>query len=215
MHPYSHAQSSVSHFGGALELYLPLHQDFDATKAAYGDWRHRALRHHTDAFDDLISRSAPHLDPELARRVCEQHLREDLGILASLQDWRAPLLSAPWMEVKHDSEARAARGAIRFGGNLEDTLALHEWFDSNCKEDPLFGFYRHHAWGLFEAEAKFGVNLRLGDKLIPTRVILEAHLREEFRRLPSAQDWLRNIKTEPWMHTALERNPFPSPEVSE
>lgn len=45
--PYHHAVSSVRRWGGTVEDYLPIHRWFDATKELHGDFRHRALRHHT------------------------------------------------------------------------------------------------------------------------------------------------------------------------
>ena len=45
-HSLFHAKSSARSFGGTLEVYLPLHNWFDATKCIRADFRHRALRHH-------------------------------------------------------------------------------------------------------------------------------------------------------------------------
>lgn len=47
-HAYYHAQSSARTFGGVPEDYLAIHNWFDATKIAYCDFRHRALRHHAE-----------------------------------------------------------------------------------------------------------------------------------------------------------------------
>jgi len=46
-HPWHHAVSSARKHGGAPEDYLAIHEWFDASKAHHGDFRHRALRHHT------------------------------------------------------------------------------------------------------------------------------------------------------------------------
>ena len=47
-HPLKHAQSSARKFGGRAEDYLPIHNWFDESKAFLADFRHRALRHHTE-----------------------------------------------------------------------------------------------------------------------------------------------------------------------
>lgn len=184
----------------AAQHYLPLHNYFDASKAAYGDWRHRALRHHVEAFESACA-TLPDFKPENLREVCEQHLLEDLGRVATLSEWRASLQQIPpWAQGKmHDPLARARTSVKVFGGTIEDTLELHQWLDKRCLEDEGYGFWRHHAWGLFEAEAHFGVTVRVGGRPLGVRTVLERHLRDEFRRLPSAQDWLSHLKIESWM----------------
>ena len=47
-HPYHHAVSSAKKFGGEPEEYLQLHQWLDGSKAHTADFRHRALRHHSE-----------------------------------------------------------------------------------------------------------------------------------------------------------------------
>lgn len=47
-HCFHHALSSVKKFGGEPEDYLPLHNWFDESKSHVADFRHRALRHHSE-----------------------------------------------------------------------------------------------------------------------------------------------------------------------
>ena len=47
-HPYHHALSSVRKWGGRPEDYMALHSWFDESKAHLADFRHRALRHHSE-----------------------------------------------------------------------------------------------------------------------------------------------------------------------
>jgi hypothetical protein len=47
-HPYHHALSSVRKWGGAVEDYIPIHNWFDESKQIIADFRHRALRHHSE-----------------------------------------------------------------------------------------------------------------------------------------------------------------------
>ncbi|MEZ6124026.1 MAG: hypothetical protein R3C49_12750 [Planctomycetaceae bacterium] len=47
-HPWHHAQRSASLFGGTAEDYLAIHDWFDESKAHLADFRHRALRHHSE-----------------------------------------------------------------------------------------------------------------------------------------------------------------------
>ena len=48
MHPADHARTSVRLWGGKVEDYLQVHNWFDATKEHFADFRHRALRHHSE-----------------------------------------------------------------------------------------------------------------------------------------------------------------------
>jgi hypothetical protein len=49
-HPLKHAESSAEKFGGKSADYLAIHNWFDESKAFFADFRHRALRHHAEAF---------------------------------------------------------------------------------------------------------------------------------------------------------------------
>ena len=101
-----------------------------------------------------------------------------------------------------------ARSSVKnWGGRVEDYLAVHLWFDESKGHfgDFRHRALRHHTLGILECEAKFGVSLvQTGDdgqpiKSIPTRWVAEQHLREDFGRLPSVQDWLECIQPAPWM----------------
>lgn len=101
-HPWNHALSSAKQFGGVAKDYLALHNWFDASKAMYAHWRHRALRHHAEGifmaetiFGVTIKNSAGKEVP--TRLVGEQHVREDLGFIPSMQDWFKHLSHQPWM----------------------------------------------------------------------------------------------------------------------
>ena len=45
---YHHAVSSARKFGGIPEDYIAIHTWFDESKMHWADFRHRALRHHTE-----------------------------------------------------------------------------------------------------------------------------------------------------------------------
>ena len=47
-HPYHHAESSAKKYGGEPHEYLKLHQWLDGSKSHMADFRHRALRHHSE-----------------------------------------------------------------------------------------------------------------------------------------------------------------------
>lgn len=100
--PYHHALSSARKWGGEVEDYLPIHDWFDASKELHGDFRHRALRHHTHGifeaertFGHTITTSAGREIP--VRWIGEQHMLEDFGRIPTLQDWLSQIKPEPWM----------------------------------------------------------------------------------------------------------------------
>jgi hypothetical protein len=102
MHPLHHAMSSAKKFGGSVEDYLAIHEWFDESKAHMADFRHRALRHHSEGifaaerkFGSFIVNSDGKSVP--VRFVGEQHVKEDLGRIPTLSDWLLRIDPAPWM----------------------------------------------------------------------------------------------------------------------
>lgn len=99
----------------------------------------------------------------------------------------------------------------RWGGEAEDYLPLHQWFDESKKiiADPRHRALRHHAEGIFMLETVFGVTIRNSDgRDVPVRLIGEMHVTEDLGRIPSFADWARLIQPLPWM---LRGNPTGSP----
>jgi hypothetical protein len=90
----------------------------------------------------------------------------------------------------------------RWGGQVDDYLAIHQWFDQTKELWPDFRHraLRHHSEGIFLAERLFGVTMKTSDgRVIPVRWIGEQHVKEDLRRIPTAADWLRCIRPEAWM----------------
>jgi hypothetical protein len=52
--PWHHAVSSARKWGGVPEDYLPVHEWFDETKAWCPDFRHRAIRHHSEGIFEAM-----------------------------------------------------------------------------------------------------------------------------------------------------------------
>ena len=105
-HPFHHSISSAKKFGGVPADYQAIHDWFDATKSHYANWRHRALRHHSQGiyeaeqvFGTTITTSNGRQVP--VRLIGEQPVREDLGIIPTVADWLRAIGDAsqvmPWM----------------------------------------------------------------------------------------------------------------------
>lgn len=97
----------------------------------------------------------------------------------------------------------------KWGGSVDDYAPLHNWIDESKKivADYRHRALRHHAEGIFMAEALFGLTVRISTgREIPTRLIAEQHVREDLGFIPSFADWVRAIRPTPWMgrSTGLE-----------
>ena len=102
MKAFNHCKSSVKYFGGREMDYHKIHAWFDESKYYYSDIRHRALRHHSqgvqeceEKFGVIIYNSDNKKVP--VKSIAEQHIREDLGFIPSVQDWLSNIKPKPWM----------------------------------------------------------------------------------------------------------------------
>jgi len=101
----------------------------------------------------------------------------------------------------------ALRSAKLFGGQAEDYLPIHNWFDESKASMPDLRHraLRHHAEGIFQCERQFGVTLKNTDgRDVPVRQVGEQHVKDDLGWIPTVKDWLSNLKFEPWM----SRTPF-------
>ena len=110
-HPMHHAESSAKKFGGKPEDYQAIHDWFDATKEVYADFRHRALRHHSQGifecervFGLFIVNSAGRKVP--VRFIGEQHVKEDCGgRIPTVADWFRHIQREPWMSKGYSDDS--------------------------------------------------------------------------------------------------------------
>lgn len=101
-HAYHHSLSTVRRWGGSADDYLAIHEWLDASKMAMADHRHRALRHHSlgvfwceERFGVTITNSNGVEVP--VRVIAEQHIKEDLGFIPSVEDWLKDIPGKFWM----------------------------------------------------------------------------------------------------------------------
>jgi len=99
---YKHAVSSANTFGGIPEDYVEIHRWFDESKDWMPDVRHRAMRHHTLGIHEAIIKFGSSIDLTGGKKACtrmvaEQHVREDLGKIPTVQDWLKDFEVKGWM----------------------------------------------------------------------------------------------------------------------
>ena len=101
--PAFHAESSARLFGGEPDDYIHLHEWMDASKAAYGHFKHRALRHHAFGIAEGVEKFGSYLINSAGKKVAiryvlEGHVLEDCGgRIPSVQDWLQDMPVKSWM----------------------------------------------------------------------------------------------------------------------
>jgi hypothetical protein len=214
-HPYDHAVHSTRLFGGQPEDYLPVHDWLDASKSSYAHFRHRAARHHafgvdecTRIFGSFLQNSCHASVP--VSHIAMQHIREDCGgLLPDLSMWFEGMPAYDWLPPANQlktTDACAEATAHRFGGQPEDYIAIHEWFDeaADGNDEDRFRLlaHRHCAEEIFGAERLFGHGLyNSDDRWVPVRYVAELHIKSRLRfpLIPNRADWLRGVPVQRWM----------------
>jgi len=93
----------------------------------------------------------------------------------------------------------------RYGGVIEDYIAIHNWFDDTKAYHPDFRHraLRHHSLGVKECIERFGDYIVNADnKKVPTKVIAEQHIMEDCGFIPSVSDWLSQMRPKSFMYKA-------------
>jgi len=93
----------------------------------------------------------------------------------------------------------------QWGGEPDDYLELHQWFDESksITADFRHRALRHHAEGIFMLERFYGATIMVSTgRVVPVRLIGERHVIEDLGFIPSFADWVRCIRAEPWMGRA-------------
>lgn len=105
------------------------------------------------------------------------------------------------MHPRHHAESSVRR----WGGEVEDYLPLHDWFDQSKAfyADPRHRALRHHSEGIFMAERFFGTTLTTSaGREVPVRWVGEQHVMEDVGWIPTVADWFRHIEPQDWMRRA-------------
>ena len=103
MHAYNHAELSAKKYGGVPEDYMSVHNYLDATKEMYCDFRHRALRHHSQGIfeaERVLGATIINSDGKTVpvRYIAEDHVKQDCGgFIPSVSDWLSCIKPSAWM----------------------------------------------------------------------------------------------------------------------
>lgn len=101
----------------------------------------------------------------------------------------------------------------RWGGNVEDYLAIHELLDSPkvAMNNNTSRMLTHNTWFAYTIIPKvFGYNIVNSDgKSVDTVDIAMLHIAEDFRHrfIPTPQDYLQHMQIQPWMNNGVKDIP--------
>jgi hypothetical protein len=119
MKPYLHAKISVKKFGGKAEDYIDIHNFIDSSKACMPDIRHRAILH--SAFGCFlveqmygIVRTNSDGKEYSPRDVAEEHIKEDLGFIPTVEHYLNNMTIQPWMSGTMKSNPSTNKKKISF-----------------------------------------------------------------------------------------------------
>jgi len=98
----------------------------------------------------------------------------------------------------------------RWGGKVEDYLAIHELIDSPkaTMNNNSARLLTHNTWFAYHIIPKiFGYNIVNADgKSVDVVDIAMLHIAEDFRMkfVPTAQDYLQHLNVQPWMNNGVK-----------
>lgn len=97
----------------------------------------------------------------------------------------------------------AKNSVKRYGGDIEDYMEIHNWFDSTKAAYADFGHRAilHNTFGIFLCEQLFGTTITNSqDKVISVRDIAEDHVKEDCGgKIPTIEDWVGELEPKAWM----------------
>jgi hypothetical protein len=96
-----------------------------------------------------------------------------------------------------------AKSSVRkYGGEINDYIKIHKWFDSTKGNLPMFKHRAilHNSFGMLLAEQVFGDYVTNSDgKMVEVRQIAYDHIFEDCGMVPTLEDWLKHLQPQPWM----------------
>jgi len=97
----------------------------------------------------------------------------------------------------------------KHGGVVEDYIPIHDFIDHSKSSvaDIRHRSMLHSAWGIYLVERVFGTYITNSEqKQVSVRDIAEEHVEQDLGFIPTMDDWLKNMKIEPWMSGTMKRN---------
>ena len=115
-----------------------------------------------------------------------------------------------------NSEIHSKSSVKRWGGKIEDYIAIHELLDSPkaTMNNNSSRMLTHNTWFAYTIIPKiFGYNIINSDgKSVDTIDIAMLHILEDYRKfVPTPQDFLKHLEIQPWMNNGVK--PIDNPDA--
>lgn len=214
MKPFQHARITANAIGGTWRDYVALHTAFDRSKGAYGKMLHRSVLHSDLGIETVlrIMGSVIRLHDGTtvdAAAVGDQHVRDDLGFVPSVEEWVSALVMPTSLKSRMLSSAHRAWRVDPV------QAAIHTWGGDEALWKPLATFFHEPAlragnrcgdllhmncFGIFLCEDIFGPVIETtSGRLVATRDFAENLVMGRFGKLPSLAECLDSTPVLPWM----------------
>ncbi len=202
MKPLQHAQISAKTYGGEWTDYIEIHSFLDSSKAACAHFKHRFLLHHAEGIELGVKifgeRTMNSENRSIStEKILTEHLIEDVGRIATVEDWARSLLPGSndsfyksLAKRREQIEAGAIRGERELLSNAfalsdEDAAAVKDFLAFPLKNSAHAGalLVSHNSFAVFVAEKVFGHAFvkKSGKKKSSKKQIIA--VREVFERL--------------------------------
>lgn len=228
MKPLQHAQISRKTYGGCWQDYIEVHNFLDSSKAACAHFKHRFLLHHREGiewgaeiFGETVINSEMH--GVSTRRILTDHLIEDLGKVAAIDDWARALYPDEMdsfykflsrrRELIESGKVPGESELFRaFNLSREDIVRIKTFLDRPLENSthPAALLVTHNSFAVFLAEKIFGCAFVKACETSEARAVSKQRIvaaREVFERLiflrlksvPSPFEIIARTATEDWM----------------
>ena len=221
MKPLQHALISAKTYGGNWKDYIEIHNFLDSSKATCAHFKHRFLLHHAEGielgvriFGETFVNGENRKVP--VRQLLTDHLVEDLGKVATIDDWARDLVPDrsskfyQFLAKKRDQiENNAVKGETElleaFGLSAEDRAAIRDFlsFPLLNSAHPAALLISHNSFAVFLAEKIFGYSFfkenTRSQQLVSVREVLERLIFLRFKAIYSLAEIIARTSTADWM----------------
>lgn len=211
MKPFTHAQIAARRYGGDAAHWLPYHDWWDRSKAAFPSMQHRMFLHSELGIHWFVEKHGETIAvPGCAARtrsIAEDHMAEDVGFVPTVETWLQTLPAVPkgrparpLREIRADRDAGAV---ARWGGTPADFDAIFAFFDSPLlfTDDERALALSHNSFALFILEELVGPVVTIGGRAVATRTIGEDLVLARYGHIPFPSA-LSRFHLAPWMRGA-------------
>jgi len=161
--PWHHSVSSAKSHGGEPEDYLQVHAWFDMSKEHFADFRHRALRHHTQGIFECERTFGPTIELSICKRCgtgMMSMLHDEDDPVVGSHEFEPKLVPTRWIGEQHVQEDL---GFIPSLGDWLKTMQPEPWMNKSRRLSKELEEAEREPPRILDPEVAKGVADALGD----------------------------------------------------